>query len=132
MCCNMRILNSTFTPRTRAVTSTWRDMAGDSLQFRGCCIHLPTHPTGAHRGAHHEILAGELRWVGRAKTVKEKGPGGRRRRKKGRRKFHVRVGNLNKHTVRARFKNGLVSRKRNGGPNYARSAKLFRERGRVT
>jgi len=31
MCCNMRILNGTFAPRTRAVTSTWRDMAGNLL-----------------------------------------------------------------------------------------------------
>jgi len=53
-------------------------MAGNLLAIPGV-LHPPTHPlTGAHRGAHHEILAGELRENGEGErtgrsTEEEKG-----------------------------------------------------------
>lgn len=111
--------------RLRRVGATWPAI---SLQFRGwpASTYLPILPAGAaHRGAHREILVGELRWwVARNWRRRKVGRCGEvRRGRKGRQKFHVRVGNLNKQTVRARFKNGLVSRRRNRGTNLCASSR---------
>lgn len=114
----MRILNGTFVPS--ANTCGYVDLARHGRQSPCnsggvASTHLPVH-TGVHTVKYWLV---NCALVGRAKLAKKKGRavvrGG-----KGRRKFHVRVGNLNKQTVRARFKNDLVSRKRNGGPSYTR------------
>lgn len=108
----MRILNGTYAPRgTRAVMSTWRDTAGNLLAIPRV-LHPPIHPpAGVHTVKYWLVNCAGRSRRRKARVVVE-------RRKRGRRKFHVRVGNLNKQTVRARFKNGLVSRKRNGRTKF--------------